>query len=110
VLGLGMYDTQCGFKLFRAELIRPHLSKLQEQGWMLDVELLALARAASARILEEPIDWADPGGSKMTPGIDAIRMLRDLMRVSARIRRWSAIIPVGTTSLSPSDPSSTGAR
>jgi glycosyltransferase involved in cell wall biosynthesis len=79
--GLGFYDTQCGVKLMRAALLRPHLAALRERGWLLDVELLALMLRQNARLREEPIDWADPGGSKVRFGVDALRMLLGLRRI-----------------------------
>ena len=82
---LGCYDTQCGFKLVRASLLRPRLGLLRERGWLLDVELLAVVRAAGGRLREEPIDWLDPGGSKVRFGVDALRMLGGLFRVRRRL-------------------------
>ncbi|HEX2687357.1 MAG TPA: glycosyltransferase [Kofleriaceae bacterium] len=82
---LRFYDTQCGVKFFRASLLRPLLPALREQRWLLDVELLALMKRRNARALEVPIDWAEVGGSKLTPGLDALRMLRDLTRLKKRL-------------------------
>lgn len=80
----GFYDTQCGLKLFRAELLRPLLPSLREDGWLLDVEVLALLKGRGARFREEPIDWSDPGGSKIAPGLDALRMAVGLWRLRRR--------------------------
>jgi dolichyl-phosphate beta-glucosyltransferase len=85
-LDLGVYDTQCGLKLFRADRVRPVLSLLQETGWMLDVELLALLKQRGARIVEVPIDWSDADESKVRFGIDPMRMLLALRRIRARVR------------------------
>jgi dolichyl-phosphate beta-glucosyltransferase len=86
-LRLGVYDTQCGLKLFRADRVRPLLPLLEETGWMLDVELLALLKRRGACILEVPIDWSDAGESKIRVGIDPLRMLLALPRIRARVRR-----------------------
>jgi dolichyl-phosphate beta-glucosyltransferase len=82
---LGFYDTQCGLKLFRADLLRPLLPSLREERWMLDVEVLALLKRRGVRFREEPIDWTDPGGSKMVPGLDALRMALGLWRIHRRL-------------------------
>jgi dolichyl-phosphate beta-glucosyltransferase len=82
---LGFYDTQCGMKVFRASLLRPLLPQLHEERWLLDVEVLALLQRCGARMREEPIDWADPGGSKMVPGLDALRMAAGLPRIRRRL-------------------------
>jgi dolichyl-phosphate beta-glucosyltransferase len=78
VLGLPVYDTQCGAKLFRvtpatAEMFaRPFDSR-----WIFDVEILARMIAALAgssscsvcpSIYEHPLDeWQDIGDSRLTP-------------------------------------------
>ncbi|AEI68782.1 group 2 family glycosyl transferase [Corallococcus macrosporus] len=86
---LHFYDTQCGVKFVRADLLRPLLDVLQEQRWLLDVELLVLLKRQGARFLEVPIDWEDFGGSKVIPGLDAARMLWGLMRLRRRLERVS---------------------
>lgn len=82
---LGYYDTQCGAKLFRASLLRPLLGQLQEDRWLLDVELLVLLHARGARALEVPIDWADAGDSKVRFGVDAARMFWGLRQMRRRM-------------------------
>jgi glycosyltransferase involved in cell wall biosynthesis len=82
---LRFYDTQCGVKFFRAALLRPLLPELREERWLLDVELLALLQRRNACALEVPIDWAEVGGSKITPGLDTLRMLWGLTRLKRRL-------------------------
>ena len=82
---LGYYDTQCGVKLFRASLLRPVLEQLQEDRWLLDVELLVRMRERGARPLELPIDWADAGDSKVRFGVDAVRMFWGLRQMHRRL-------------------------
>jgi hypothetical protein len=48
----------------------------------------------NARILEVPIDWAEVGGSKITPGLDTLRMLWGLTRLKQRLARLPAASPV----------------
>ncbi|HWO26474.1 MAG TPA: glycosyltransferase [Kofleriaceae bacterium] len=84
-LQLRCYDTQCGVKLFRAEVLRPLLPLLREERWLIDVEILALLKRRNARVLEIPIDWTEVGGSKVTPGLDALRMLWGLTRLRRRL-------------------------
>lgn len=97
VLGLGVYDTQCGAKLFRvcdetqALFLRPFCSR-----WVFDVELLArfvrgrmLARAAPAEeaIYEYPLhQWRDVAGSKVRPW-DFFRAFFELSRIYWRYLR-----------------------
>ena len=91
VLGLPVYDTQCGAKVFRAgpplsaALAAPFGSR-----WAFDVELLdRLLRAGAPpdSMREIPlVEWRDVGGSKLrardavTVGIDVIRIARQRHR------------------------------
>jgi dolichyl-phosphate beta-glucosyltransferase len=87
-LGLAVYDTQCGAKLFRATpetralFAEPFLSR-----WIFDVEIIArLVRqrgrdAAARAIYELPIrTWHDVKGSKVR-STDFIRALKDLWKI-----------------------------
>jgi glycosyltransferase involved in cell wall biosynthesis len=87
-LGLAVYDTQCGAKLFRVtdeivEIFRqPFLSR-----WIFDVEILAryvrrCGRDVAAKtIYELPIQvWRDVRGSKLK-STDFARALRDLWKI-----------------------------
>jgi dolichyl-phosphate beta-glucosyltransferase len=85
---LGFYDTQCGLKFARAELLRPLAADLRERGWLLDVEMLVLLQRAGARCVEEPIDWADVGASKVRFGVDAARMALGLWEMQRRLEGW----------------------
>lgn len=87
-LGLAIYDTQCGAKLFRVNdtmreiFATPFLSR-----WIFDVELIARFLQLRSRndvvhaIYELPIrTWHDVAGSKVKSR-DFIRALRDLRKI-----------------------------
>jgi dolichyl-phosphate beta-glucosyltransferase len=74
VLGMAVYDTQCGAKMFRAtdEIARAFSEPFQTR-WILDVEILARLRrdlgaaVLASRLLEVPLlRWSDVAGSKLT--------------------------------------------
>ena len=85
ITGLPYKDTQCGFKLWRTESVRPLLDKLTIDGFAWDVELLWLARRGGLSLAERPVAWNNAEGSKVAMVADPLRMLRDLLRV--RLRR-----------------------
>jgi glycosyltransferase involved in cell wall biosynthesis len=85
LFGMRFYDTQCGVKFFRADILRPLLPELHERSWLLDIELLATLNMRGARLFEEPIQWSDPGGSKLRPLRDSIRMFLGLLRLRRRM-------------------------
>ena len=81
----GIDDTQCGFKVFRAEAARAIFSRTREDGWAFDVEALALARAFGLRVNEVPIDWNHDGDSRVRALRDAPGMLASLLRIRTRL-------------------------
>jgi len=84
LLGLKLYDTQCGFKLFRRQRIRPVFEKMQIAGFGFDPELLFLASRARLRILEVSVRWSHAEDSKIRFFRDSVRMFTDLLRI-----RWN---------------------
>jgi dolichyl-phosphate beta-glucosyltransferase len=83
----GIADTQCGFKLFRSEVAHRIFSLQKLDRFAFDVEVLRLARVLDYRVAEVPINWADVAGSKVNLVRDSLRMLWDVLRVPAIVRR-----------------------
>jgi dolichyl-phosphate beta-glucosyltransferase len=95
VLGMRIYDTQCGAKVFRrtpallAAIAEPFHSR-----WAFDVELLGrlVERADgigldASRIVEEPLEnWSDVRGSKLRAR-DFVGAAVDLPRIALALRR-----------------------
>ena len=84
---LGLYDSQCGLKFFRAELLWPLVDRLREDRWLLDVEVLAWMKRAGARAVEVPVDCFDRGTSNLVLGLDPAKMLIGLLALRARLGR-----------------------
>lgn len=78
----GIHDTQCGFKLFRAEAAERLFALSRIDGWAFDVEVLLLARRMGLRIDVFPVRWRHDPVSAVTPA-SYFKTLRDLLRV-----RW----------------------
>jgi glycosyltransferase involved in cell wall biosynthesis len=76
----GIWDTQCGFKAFSAEAAERIFSQTKIEGWGLDIEVLALARALNYKIGVVPADWVNDPRSHVRP-FDYIRVLGDTLRV-----------------------------
>jgi dolichyl-phosphate beta-glucosyltransferase len=92
VLGLRVYDTQCGAKLFRASPeLRRALSAPFHSRWAFDVELLGriVAEQGSADgILEVPLRvWHDIHGSKVSVP-DMARAAVEIARIGVELARW----------------------
>ncbi len=102
ILGLPVYDSQCGAKLFR---VTPELAAIFAQPflsrWIFDVEILARVTAnarnsnptvdAGNLIYESPLDrWRDVGGSRLKPW-DFVVAARDLVTIYRRYI-WRAAV------------------
>lgn len=81
----GFRDTQCGFKLFRREVVGPLFEPLLTLGFAFDVEILLRARRKGHRVVELPVRWTEVGGSRVDPLRDSARMLRDVWRLRGRL-------------------------
>ncbi|MGH7817057.1 MAG: dolichyl-phosphate beta-glucosyltransferase, partial [Candidatus Binatia bacterium] len=53
----GIWDTQCGFKAFRAEAAERIFSQTTVERWGFDIEVIALARALNYKIGIIPAHW-----------------------------------------------------
>ena len=92
VLGLPVYDTQCGAKLFRVTPLLPSIFATPFVArWIFDVEILARFLSTDRRgpahvatsLYELPLDeWIDVQGSKLRTK-DFARAALDLARIRA---------------------------
>ena len=62
---LPYYDTQCGFKMFRAEAAKDIFGELGPARWTFDVELLMRAHANGYKIIELPVTWTNGKTSRV---------------------------------------------
>lgn len=80
VLG-GIYDTQCGFKLFRSGPAKEIFEPLKTEGFAFDVEALLRAQRMGYQIKEVPVRWINSPQSKVRMLRDSFRMFIDLLRI-----------------------------
>ncbi len=83
----GIEDSQCGFKLFRADLAEDLFKMQTLDGWAFDIELLAIARLRGYQIREVPVNWYYREESKINPLRDAFRMTADLLKIRRKLRQ-----------------------
>jgi len=84
-LGIGVYDTQCGAKLFRTAVARQVFTTPFCSSWLFDVEIFARLikilgiDKTQKMVYEYPLtEWKDQAGSKITP-LDYLRSLYELI-------------------------------
>lgn len=75
LFGIPVYDSQCGFKLFKKEIYELLKCKITDTRWVWDTQLLILFYINNRQIKEIPIDWKDIAGSKVKIIQDSARML-----------------------------------
>lgn len=74
-------DTQCGFKFFTRAAAREIFTRQHIDGYMFDVEILALAESLGYRIRQVPIRWRDDGDSRLGLLSGNLRNAVDLVRI-----------------------------
>lgn len=62
----GIWDTQCGFKAFTAEVAQNIFPRCQINRWGFDIEVLALARRLKYKIAIIPVYWINCPYSKVS--------------------------------------------
>jgi glycosyltransferase involved in cell wall biosynthesis len=79
-------DAQCGFKALRADVAKPLLPTVADNGWFFDTELLVRAARRGLRIHEVPVDWIEDPDSR----VDIVRTAWDDLKGIRRLRRDAA--------------------
>ncbi len=99
----GIWDTQCGFKLFRGPLARKLFARATIDGFAFDVEVLGLAAWVSCKLAEVPVRWSHvANGNKLRLARDArdsMTMFRDIIKVAYRLRNgWYELAAISSPS------------
>ncbi len=101
ILGLhGIVDTQCGFKAFRNEVVKDIFHRLKLYGDRhtvsgsmvtagFDIEVLFLARILGYKIKEVPVEWHYVETRRVSPVIDSIQGLADILKI--RMNAWRGL-------------------
>ncbi len=100
----GISDSQCGFKLYRGAPARELFRACRTSGFLFDLEIILRARQAGLRIAEFPVEWTCDLDTRLRPGSDAPRVLRELLAVRRLIAGGAP--PKGRTG--PPDPEEPG--
>jgi len=87
----GIWDTQAGFKCFKADVAKKLFEKLKVyakgkkvKGALVtafDVELLFIAKKEGYKIKEVPIIWHHMATTRVNPIKDSLRMFRDVVKI-----------------------------
>lgn len=91
LVGVGVKDTQCGFKMFEARVGRTLFEQSLETGYLFDIEVLALAKRLELRVVEVAVNWSEQPGSKVRFVRDSLRMFAGLWRLRRRLKVVPAV-------------------
>jgi len=86
LVGVGVKDTQCGFKMLEANAAKLLFGLSTETGYLFDIEALAIARKAGFTIAEVAVNWSEKEGSKVRLVRDSLRMFAGLWRLRRKLR------------------------
>ncbi|MBX3111061.1 MAG: glycosyltransferase family 2 protein [Fimbriimonadaceae bacterium] len=89
----GIKDTQCGFKLFRAEVAREIFRRATVDRFGFDFEALMIAHDLGYRIAEIPVRWRHQEGSKVVLLRDGPEMLGQLVRLRLKGKAKRLALP-----------------
>jgi dolichyl-phosphate beta-glucosyltransferase len=84
VLLPGIWDTQCGFKLFRADVAHDAFAALTTDGFGYDPEVLYRAKRRGVRIAEVPVVWRNSAPTKVSPIKSSLDMFSHVLRIRFR--------------------------
>ena len=78
----GVWDTQCGFKLWRGAVAREVFAAMKLRGNVaFDVEVLYRARHSGYRVAEVPVRWLDSVPSRISPLQHSSEALLDIFKI-----------------------------
>jgi dolichyl-phosphate beta-glucosyltransferase len=77
----GLWDTQCGFKLFRGDVARDLFGRLRTDGFAYDVEVLYEARRSGLTVREVPVRWINSATTRVQAVRHSREMLKDVLRI-----------------------------
>ncbi|HIE09306.1 MAG TPA: glycosyltransferase family 2 protein [Armatimonadetes bacterium] len=79
----GIWDTQCGFKLFTARAAEGVFRRITLEGFGFDFEALYVAKKLGFKIKEVPVLWLHSPKTKVKVLRDGLRMGVDVLKVKA---------------------------
>lgn len=84
ITGITVKDTQCGYKLYSADIAKKIFPKIQEQRFAFDVEVHYLLKQQHTTIQLLPVKCIDVEGSKVNLIRDSWQMFKALFRITSR--------------------------
>lgn len=80
----GIEDTQCGFKLFKKEVAHNLYKKCQVKGFMIDLEMLRIAKKENYKIGIFPVEWSNDPDTRYHAVIGSFENLLQIINIVLR--------------------------
>ena len=74
-------DTQCGFKLYKANIAKKIFSKIKTNGYMHDLEICIISKKMKHIINELPVIWKHKTQGKISFFKDSIKIISSLVMI-----------------------------
>ena len=81
ILGSGIRDTQCGFKMFTRETVEAVFPHQRLERWAFDAELIFIALRLGFEVVEVPVHWVNSPDTKVNALTDGLQMVADLWKI-----------------------------
>ncbi len=94
LFGLPFRDTQCGAKVFRAEVLASNIAAVETSNLAFDVDLLFHLREGGFKVREVPTTWQDQTGSRVSVIAASPKMLGSIVRLRLRYSLFRTLIPI----------------
>jgi dolichyl-phosphate beta-glucosyltransferase len=86
ILGTRVKDYNCGFKLFKKDVAGFLFSRITQDDWSFDSELIYLVSKYKYKIKEVPVRWEDKRTSKVKPFRDGIKSFWSILKIKFQTR------------------------
>jgi glycosyltransferase involved in cell wall biosynthesis len=80
-----IFDFQCGFKAVKKEIVQKIITKVNDNEWFFDTELLLLAEKYKFKISQIPVIWKEMGDTKVSFFKDILKFIKKLFLLRIRI-------------------------
>ena len=81
IFNVKISDTQCGFKLYRANIAKKIFSKIKTNGYMHDLEICIISKKMKLTINELPVIWKHKFEGKISFLKDSIKIILSLIMI-----------------------------
>lgn len=81
IFQIKLFDTQCGFKLYKATWAKKIFKKILTDGYIHDLEVCIIANKLNLTIIELPVKWTHVDGSKINFFTDFFEIIHGLFKI-----------------------------